>query len=191
SRVEGAGGGFLEGVRAPQPRGAKELNIGAAPAEPLPRRQRQILYAANPDAAIDRHALGLHEAVVGHRRALELAVAGVLARFRFVPVHLIGSVVHGFLGTFDRAFNGRGLRARFRARPIVYTNWKDGRTPRTVPSLVRGSRRTLPRTEFRASRRRGSRPGAYAHSPIDPARRRRSRRSRVELHRLRSGSRRL
>src|SRR5262249_61422512 len=89
-------GGALDEVKAPQPRGAQGLDIRAAAAEPLPRSQRQILYAANPDAAIDRHALGLDEAVVGHGRALELAVSGVLAGFRFVPVHLIGSVVHGF-----------------------------------------------------------------------------------------------
>src|SRR5262249_3924103 len=94
--VERAGGGNFDEVKAPQPLGAEELDIRAAAAEPLPRRQREILYAANPDTAIDRHALGLHEAVVRHRRALELAVSGVLAGFRFVPVHLIGSVVHGF-----------------------------------------------------------------------------------------------
>src|SRR5262249_9467106 len=123
--VERAGGWNFDEIEPPQSFGAEELDIRAATAEPRPRRNRQIRNAANADAAIEPHALGLQEAVVGHRRALELAVAGVLAGFRLVPVHLIRSVVHGFLGTFDRAFSGGGRRARFRARPIVYTNWKD------------------------------------------------------------------
>src|SRR5262249_10295859 len=101
--------------------GAEEWNRGAATAEPLPRRQRQVLHTANPDAAIDRHALRLHETVVGHRRAFELARSGVLAGFRFVPVHLIGSVVHGFpRGARSRLqWAARPLERRFYRAPLV------------------------------------------------------------------------
>src|SRR5262249_25800733 len=124
--VERAGGRDFDEVKAPQPLGAEELDIRAATAEPLPGRQRQVLHAANSDAAIDRHALGFHKAVVGHGRALELAVAGVLAGFWFVPVHLIGGVVHGFpRGALDRAFSGRRARSRavfIAPRLLVYTN---------------------------------------------------------------------
>src|SRR5262249_30869359 len=94
--VERTGGRDFDEIESPQSFGAEELDIRAATAEPLPRRQRQGLHAADPDAAIDRHALPLPAAVVGHGGALELAVSGVLAGFGFVPVHLMGSVVHGF-----------------------------------------------------------------------------------------------
>src|SRR5215470_14258010 len=93
--VERAGRRDLDDVEAPQALGAEELDKGAAPAEPRPIRERQVLHPAHPDAAVDRNAFGLHEAVVRHRRALELAVAGVLAGLRLVPVHLVGGVVHG------------------------------------------------------------------------------------------------
>src|SRR5262249_10641548 len=136
-------------VKAPQSLGAEELDIRAAAAEPLPRRQRQVLHAANPDAAIDPHALGLHEAVVGHRRALELAVSGGLAGFRFRPVRLIGSVGDGFprdarsrvqwaARPFERDF--------CRARLIVYTTWKMG-APRALLRSSRSRGRRCPNSE--------------------------------------------
>src|SRR5262245_3076842 len=74
--VERAGAGDLDHVHAPQPFGAEELDIGTAPAKPRPRLHRQVLYAPDTDAAEDRHTLGLHEAVIRHRLAPELAEAG-------------------------------------------------------------------------------------------------------------------
>src|SRR5262245_21282453 len=51
--IERAGARYLDHVLAPQPFGAKQLDVGAAPAEPLPRLHRQVLHALDPDAAID------------------------------------------------------------------------------------------------------------------------------------------
>ena len=93
--IERTGARHLDHVHAPQPLGAVELDVRAAPAQPLPWLHRQILHAVNTDAAIDRHALRLHEDVVGHRLAQELAKARVLAGLGLVPVFLIGDVVHG------------------------------------------------------------------------------------------------
>src|SRR5262249_17656197 len=93
---------------------AVELDIGTAPAEAPPVRQRQILHAAHADAAIDRDAFGLHEAVVRHRRPLEGAVAGVLAGGGLVPVHLVGGIVHAFLSSSSLqaiSLCGRSARA--------------------------------------------------------------------------------
>ena len=87
--IERAGARDLHHIHAPQPFGAVELDVAAAAAEPLPRRHRQILHAPHADAAIDRNALRLHEAVVGHRLAQELAKAGVLAGLGLVPVDLV------------------------------------------------------------------------------------------------------
>ncbi len=95
--VERARARHLDHIHAPQAFGAEELDVAAAPALPLPGRERQILHAPHADAAIDRNALRLHEAVVGHRLAQELAEACVLAGLRLVPMDLIGRVVHGNL----------------------------------------------------------------------------------------------
>src|SRR5262249_23648636 len=92
--VERTGRRNLDHVAAPQALGAVELDVAAAPAEPPPWRDRQALHAPHADAAIDRDALGLHEAVVRHLRALECAEAGVLAGLRFVPMDLVRRVVH-------------------------------------------------------------------------------------------------
>ena len=73
--IERAGARHFDDIDAPQALGAEELDVGAAAAEPLPRLQRQILHAAHADAAIDRHAFGLHEPVIGQRLALEFAEA--------------------------------------------------------------------------------------------------------------------
>src|SRR4029077_2179794 len=78
----------------PRPLGPKQLDERAATAEPRPAHERQILHPAHADAAIARHALGLHEAVVGQRLALEFSEAGVLARLGLVPVDAVGCVVH-------------------------------------------------------------------------------------------------
>src|SRR5262249_56850966 len=67
----------------------------------------------------------------------------------------------------------------FEPRPIVYTNWKDGRTPRAAPSLVRGSRRTLPRLSFTLAAA-AARPQDLAHRPQHPRRGRAAPRSRAE-----------
>src|ERR1700745_3589175 len=92
--IERAGAGDLDHVHAPEAFGAVELDVAAAPAEPLPRRQRQILHLSDADAAEDRNAFGFHEAVVRHRRTFEFAEARILARPGLVPVDLIGLVVH-------------------------------------------------------------------------------------------------
>src|SRR6516165_10321981 len=92
---ERAGAGYLDDIHPPQAFGAVELDVAAAPAQPLPRRHRQILHPLHADAAEDRHAFRFHETVVRHRRPLEPAEAGVLSGFGFVPVDLIGPVVHG------------------------------------------------------------------------------------------------
>jgi hypothetical protein len=92
--VECACAGHLDDVHAPQSLGAEKLDEGAAATEPLPRHKRQILYAAHADAAVARHPLDLHETVVRQRLALEFAETCVLAGFGFVPVDLIGCVVH-------------------------------------------------------------------------------------------------
>jgi hypothetical protein len=95
--IERARARHLDHIHAPQAFGAKELDVAAAPALPLPGRERQILHSPHADAAKDRNALRFHEAVVGHRLAQELAEACVLAGLRLVPVDLIGRVVHGNL----------------------------------------------------------------------------------------------
>src|SRR5689334_11519393 len=87
----------LDHIHAPEAFGAKELNVAAAATLSLPRRERQILHPPHADAAIDRNALRLHEAVVGHRLAQELAEACVLTGLGLVPMDLIGCVVHGNL----------------------------------------------------------------------------------------------
>src|SRR5437868_352333 len=93
--AERTGGWYLDHIHAPQALGAVELDVAPAPAQPPPRRHRQILHALHADAAEDRHAFRLHETVVRHRLPLELAKAGVLAGLWFMPVDLIGLVVHG------------------------------------------------------------------------------------------------
>ena len=77
--IERAAAGHFDDIEAPQAFGAEELDERAAAAEPLPRYQRQVLHLAHADAAVERHAFGLHETVIGHRLALELSEAGVLA----------------------------------------------------------------------------------------------------------------
>ena len=114
--IERAGARHLDHIHAPQALGAVELDVAAAPAEPLPRRHRQVLHAPHADAAIDRHALRFHEAVVGHRLALELAEAGVLAGLGLVPMDLIGRVVHRVLGTVRLS---RFMATRGRAQPLI------------------------------------------------------------------------
>src|SRR5579871_5931627 len=92
--VERAGAGNLDHIGAPQPLGAIELDIAAAPAEPLPGRQRQILHPPHPDAAIDWHPLLLHEHVIRHRLALEGAKARVLSRLGLMPMGCVRGVMH-------------------------------------------------------------------------------------------------
>src|SRR6266567_5844039 len=84
----------LRHIHAPQALGSIKLDVGAAPAQPLPWRHRQVLNAHGTDAAIDRHALIFHESVIGQFRPLESAKAGVLTRLRFVPMGVLHRVMH-------------------------------------------------------------------------------------------------
>ena len=110
--IERARTRHLDDVHPPQALGAVELDVRAAPAEPLPRRHREIVHARDADAAIDRHAFGFHEAVVGQLRPLERAEAGVFAGLRFMPVRCGRRVVHGYitLPTASPAVAGVELR---------------------------------------------------------------------------------
>src|SRR5580704_9015923 len=92
--VERAGARHLDDVAAPFAFGAVELDVGAAAAEALPRRQRQVLHLAHPDVAEHRNAFRLHEQVVGRLRASELAEAGALAGGGLVPM-AAGDIMHG------------------------------------------------------------------------------------------------
>ena len=94
--LQRATGRNLDHIHAPQAFGAIELHIGAAPAEALPRRHGQVEHGAAADAAMTGNALRLHEAVIGHGRALELAKACVLAGLGFVPVLAFVVMRHGF-----------------------------------------------------------------------------------------------
>src|SRR5262245_57306302 len=93
--VERTGSRHFDHVASPKPLGAVKLNIAAAAAETAPGRKRQVLHAPHADAAIDRHPFGVHEAVIGHRSAIELAETGVFAGLGFMPVRLMRGVVHG------------------------------------------------------------------------------------------------
>ena len=129
--IERAGGRHLDHVAAPQAFGAVELDVAAASAEPLPRHERQILDAPHADAAIDRHAFRLHEAVIGHGRAFELAEAGVLAGLGFVPMDLVWRVVHGKFLARPRAAGPRSVRraAGQDAAVAIEKCWRRGRDP--------------------------------------------------------------
>ena len=52
----------------------------------LPRLERQVLYAADADVAVDLDALGLDEEVVGGLRRLPEAEPGLVHAFRFTPI---------------------------------------------------------------------------------------------------------
>ena len=93
--IERAGARHLDDVAAPFAFGAVELDVGAAAAGALPRRERQVLHLADADVAEHRDAFRLHEVVVGRLRPAELAEAGALAAGRLVPVRLAGNVMHG------------------------------------------------------------------------------------------------
>src|SRR5882757_7695616 len=93
--IERAGAWNLRHIHAPQPFGAVELDVTAASAETLPRRYRQILDATHANAAKYRNAFRLHETVIGHRLAQEFSEARILAGLRFMPMGLVGGVVHG------------------------------------------------------------------------------------------------
>src|SRR5262249_11375424 len=95
--VERPGRGNLDHVHAPEAFGTVELDIGPTSAKPSPWRHRQVLHPPYADAAVDRHTLRLHEAVVGHRFAQELAETRVLAGLGLVPMDLIGRVMHGII----------------------------------------------------------------------------------------------
>ena len=98
--IQRAGAGHFDDVKPPQSFGAEQLDERAATAEPRPGHERQILHPAHADAAIARHAFGLHEAVIGQRLALEFSEAGVLARLRFMPMGAIGGVVHDNVSSY-------------------------------------------------------------------------------------------
>jgi hypothetical protein len=53
---------------------------------PLPRRKRQVLHAANPDAAIDRHALGRFLAALVLDRKKLAAFSAAAGRFLPFPI---------------------------------------------------------------------------------------------------------
>src|SRR5215208_3137333 len=91
-RIESTGARNLDDVAAPKAFRAVKLNVGSAPAEAAPWLHGQVLHPAHADAAIDRHALRFHEAVIGHGLSLERAEPCVLARLGFVPVILIRPV---------------------------------------------------------------------------------------------------
>src|SRR5262249_29362287 len=97
--------GTLTEQNPPRPLVAGGGKKAPAPPEAPPVRQRQILPAAHADAAIDRDAFGLHEAVVRHRRPLEGAVSGVLAGGGLMPVHLMWGIVHAGPQLFLSAIN--------------------------------------------------------------------------------------
>src|SRR3954470_24943816 len=71
--IERTGAGDLHDVAAPKAFRAVKLDVGSAPAEAAPWLHGQVLHPAHADAAIDRHALRFHEAVVGHGLSLERA----------------------------------------------------------------------------------------------------------------------
>src|SRR5260370_27078773 len=103
--VECAGSRHFDHVASPKPLRSVKLNIAAAAAETGPRRKRQVLHAPHADAAIDRHAFGVHETVVGPGSAIELPETGVFAGLGFMPVQLMRGIVHGrpLCGTYTSA----------------------------------------------------------------------------------------
>src|ERR1700683_4160443 len=92
-----AGARHLDDIGAPLALGSMQLNVGAAPAHPLPRRERQVLHLAHADIAVDRNVLRFHEKVVGRLRTIELAEARALETRRLMPMDLTGDFVHGAL----------------------------------------------------------------------------------------------
>ena len=109
--VERTARGDLDDVLAPQPLGAEQLDIAAATTEPLPGCERQVEHGPDADVAVDRNALALHELVVGHRRARELAFACDLAGLGLVPV--IGCIMrHGGSPVVANSGNGNGATGR-------------------------------------------------------------------------------
>src|SRR5690349_12784758 len=92
--VERAGARHFNDVTAPFTLGAVQLNVAAPAADPLPWLQRQVLYFAHPDVAIDRDALGFHEQIVRRLRPAELAETSALETRWFVPMNLPGDLMH-------------------------------------------------------------------------------------------------
>src|SRR5262245_13434760 len=93
--VEGTGAGHLDDVAAPLALGAVELDVAALAAQPLPRRQRQVLHLAYADVAVDRDALRLHEQIVGGLRPAELAEARPVVAGGLMPMRPSRQFVHG------------------------------------------------------------------------------------------------
>src|SRR5262245_8350361 len=87
--VERPGARHFDHVHAPQVFGAEQLNRRAAPAEPLPRFERQVLDFMHADVPMDRYTLVFDKQIVGRLGILPLAEAGFLALRRRLPFKYI------------------------------------------------------------------------------------------------------
>src|SRR6476660_683274 len=93
-RIECTGARHLDDVAAPFALGAVQLDEAAFTAQPLPGRERQVLYLAYADVAVDRNAFRFHEQVIGRLRPAELSEAGAVAAGGFMPMRPAGQFVH-------------------------------------------------------------------------------------------------
>src|SRR5262249_44553819 len=96
------------------------------------------------------NAFGLHKAVVGHGCTLELPVARVLASLGFVPMHLIGGVMHAAISrrSVSRSSNVVPPTQNWHkqaASPLAEFGFKDGTTTIKLPSLIPSSHSSVPR----------------------------------------------
>src|SRR6185436_20448013 len=84
--IERARARHLDDVAAPFAFGAVQLDVGAAAAGALPRRQRQVLHLADADVAEHRNAFRLHEDLVCRLLLAKKKEASALAAVRLVTM---------------------------------------------------------------------------------------------------------
>src|SRR6516164_10002352 len=92
--IQRAGARHFNDVTTPFALGAVQLNVAAVAAHARPWLQRQVLYFAHPNVAVNRNAFGFHEQIVRRLRTAELAEPGALEARWFMPVNLPGDLMH-------------------------------------------------------------------------------------------------
>src|SRR5690348_14745098 len=94
--VQRAAPGYFDQVATPFRLGAMQLDIGAAAAEPFPRRKWQVLHLRNSDIAKAGNVFRLHEYVIRRLHPAPFAEARAFPAGWLVPMDLVCDVVHVF-----------------------------------------------------------------------------------------------